>query len=449
MDRISRAMGAKEMGVGRFFGVRGYGVLVFTAIFAVIPTNYNVARAQCVLVGDRPCTEIARGSTISLQDVLDSLPADVSIPPDITKPTEGLPGLTALERLLLEREIVGDLVPAVFQTLAVLGQTTAIAGAIASSLTQDIISGALDGQMTPDVAAVSPLIVGGSGLPSSQFMVSGYKLRNHDGYSVESSDAAFSGSTPGFEEESYGLTLGGRFDGSEFFGAAPNSVTIGIIGNYTHTDIDIDAPAGFPGLSSGGSAEVDSWSVGTFGLVTDGARYGLLTVTGTFGSPETQTDIVGPVDAEFNNYAIATAAIAGVLIPVGGATQIDLRGGLEYIYSQSNDFEDSIGVQFTDASSQELAGTFSARLFSVIKADGYDLRPFVQAGLSHRFYYENELKVDGVAFAFDDADTTVFGRVGVDFAVSQSAQAYVAVRGDVSEDSEAIAAQVGLTFRLD
>ena len=194
---------------------------------------------------------------------------------------------------------------------------------------------------------------------------------------------------------------------------------------------------------------MNSWSVGTFGLVTDGRRYGLLTVTGTFGSPETQTDIVGPVDAEFNNYAIATSAMAGVLVPISGTTQVDLRGGLEYIYAQSDDFEDSIGVQFTDASSQEFAGSLSARLFSVIKTEGYDLRPFVQAGLSHRFYYENELKVDGVAFAFDDADTSVFARAGIDFAVSQSTQAYVAVRGDMSEDSETIAAQVGLTFRLD
>jgi hypothetical protein len=442
-------MGAKEMGIGRFFCVRRYGALVFAAIFAVIPTNYNVARGQtqCVLVGDRPCTEIARVSTVSFEDLQDAISSDSGVsevPPVIIDPAVG-----ALRQLLLERKIDADLVPAVFQTLAVLGQTTAIAGAIASSLTQDIISGALDSQMTPDAAAVSPLIVGGSVLPSSQFMVSGYKLRNHDGYSVESSAAPFSGSTPGFEEESYGLTLGGRFDGSEFFGATPNSVTIGIIGNYTHTDIDIDAPAGFPALSSGGSAEVDSWSVGTFGLVTDGRRYGLLTVTGTFGSPETQTDIVGPVDAEFNNYAIATSAMAGVLVPLGGTTQVDLRGGLEYIYAQSDDFEDSVGVQFTDASSQEFAGSLSARLFSVIKAEGYDIRPFVQAGLSHRFYYENELKVDGVTFAFDDADTSVFGRVGMDFAVGQSTQAYVAVRGDMSEDSEAIAAQVGLTFRLD
>ena len=44
--------------------------------------------------------------------------------------------------------------------------------------------------------------------------------------------------------------------------------------------------------------------------------------------------------------------------------------------------------------------------------------------------------------------TTVFGRVGVDFEVGQYTQAYVAVRGDHNDDFDAIAAQVGLTLRL-
>jgi outer membrane autotransporter protein len=277
-------------------------------------------------------------------------------------------------------------------------------------------------------------------------MVSGYKHRSHDGYSVQSAVPAFSGSTPGFEEENYGLTIGGRFDGSEFFGASPNSVTLGLLGNYTRTEIDIDAP--LAGLS-GGSATVDSWSVGTFGLVTDGTRYGLLSVTGTFGSPETETEIVGPISAAFNNYAVATSAVVGVLVPLGGSVRLDLRGGLDYVYARSEDFEDSLGVDYTDGRTQEFAGSASARLFSVIKADGYDVRPFVQAGVSHRFHYENELKVDGIAFSFDEADTSLFGRAGVDFSLSQSTQAYLAVRGDASEDFEAIAAQFGLTFKLD
>jgi hypothetical protein len=73
----------------------------------------------------------------------------------------------------------------------------------------------------------------------------------------------------------------------------------------------------------------------------------------------------------------------------------------------------------------------------------------VQGGLTHRLHYENELKIEAETFAFDDADTSVFARAGIDFDVDQSTQAYVAVRGDASEDFEAIAAQVGVTFKLD
>jgi outer membrane autotransporter protein len=81
--------------------------------------------------------------------------------------------------------------------------------------------------------------------------------------------------------------------------------------------------------------------------------------------------------------------------------------------------------------------------------DSYNIRPFVQSGLTHRFSYENELTIDGEDFAFDDDDTSVFARAGFDFDLGKSTQAYLAVRGDASEDFQAIAAQVGVTFRLD
>jgi outer membrane autotransporter protein len=77
------------------------------------------------------------------------------------------------------------------------------------------------------------------------------------------------------------------------------------------------------------------------------------------------------------------------------------------------------------------------------------MRPFVQTGVTQRFAYENELKINGDKFSFDDADTTVFARAGLDFDVGDTTQAYLAVRGDASEDLQSIAAQVGITFKLD
>jgi hypothetical protein len=427
------------MAVAIYRSARSCSASAFLTIVAAIQINSLPANAQSVRALPGLCRAVEASAG--------RLPIIVDCPVPDGNPTPELPGGGSLPPAVvpLPEGEIGD----IFQALAGLNQTMAIAGVLASSLTQDIQSAALDGGIASEGGAVSPLIVGGSAFQGGPYVVSGYKHRSHDGYSVESSLAPASGVTPGFEEENYGLTIGGRFDGSELLGTGPNSVTFGILGNYTRTEIDIDAPSGFPGLTSGGSATVDSWSVGTFGLVTDGARYGLVSVTGTFGSPETETEIVGPVSAAFNNYAVATSAVAGVLIPMGGTVRLDLRGGLDYVYGRSDDFEDSIGVEYTDGHTEELAGNFSARLFSVLKTGGYDIRPFVQAGLSHRFHYENEVKVEGIAFSLDDADTSVFGRAGIDFSLSESAQAYVAVRGDASEDFEAIAAQVGLTFKLD
>jgi outer membrane autotransporter protein len=73
----------------------------------------------------------------------------------------------------------------------------------------------------------------------------------------------------------------------------------------------------------------------------------------------------------------------------------------------------------------------------------------VQTGLSHRFHYENELNIDGESFSFDEADSSVFARAGLDFNVDNSTQAYLAIRGDASEDYRSVEGQVGVTFKLD
>jgi hypothetical protein len=426
------------------------------SLSAAMAATISPARAACELgsiadlASDGKCLHDVQ-DVIDTRALLDQLNNALPIEDIVKDPNDenGAP-LPPVTELLdkLKLPIDDPRVGPVLQTLAVLGQTVTTAGFLASALTQDIISAALDGDITPDSGAVSPITVAVTGAQSSQFMVSGYKALSHDGFSVTSSLAQASGTTPGFDEENYGLTIGTRFDGSQLFSAPAGSVTLGVIANYTHTDIDVGAPSGFPDLP-GGTADVDSWSLGTYGLVTDGQRYGLLTVTGTYGTPETSTTIVQPISAEFTNFGLATSAMAGVLVPVGADAKLDLRGGLNYVYAQSEDFEDSLGTSFTDGRMEEFSGTVSARLFSVLRSADYTIRPFVQGGLNHRLHYENELKIESETFAFDDADTSVFARAGIDFDVDQSTQAYVAVRGDASEDFEAIAAQVGVTFKLD
>ena len=352
----------------------------------------------------------------------------------------------ALQKLI--GDVGEDAVGLLYRSAAALSQVATNAGNVAFGVTQDVVSGVLDKSVDPATSAVlGPFGASSPGSASSMFMVSGYKHLSHDGYSVSSAFGPANGKGPEFDENDYGLTLGTRFDGSEPFGAPKGSVTFGVLGNYTHTDVDVGGLPGAPGNGKGGSVKIDSWSAGAYGLVTDGRRYGLVTVTGTFGSPQSDNALI-PAGADYSTLGFAASAMTGVLVPVGDA-KLDLRGGLNYLRASSDDYTDSVGSRYTDAHMEELSGSLSARLFSTVRVDNYSVRPFIQGGVNYRFHYDNEITVDNTKFNFDDADTSVFGRAGIDFDIDQSIQAYLAVRGDASDDMTAIAAQLGVTFKLD
>ena len=352
----------------------------------------------------------------------------------------------AIERLIGGVE-GGDALGLLYRSASALAQVANNVTSVASGLTQDVVSGVLDVALQPEPTAVAgPFGASSPGSASSMFMVSGYKRLSHDGYSVSSSFNPATGKGPEFEEDNYGLTLGTRFDGSEIFGTEKGSVTLGFLANYTHTDVDVGTAPDLPGIFKNGSVSIDSWSVGGYGIVTDGSRYGLVTVSGTFGSPESDNAVAATAD--YGTFGFAASAMSGVLVPVGSA-KLDLRGRLNYLHASSDDYTDSVGSRYTDARTEEFSGSLSARLFGVMRFDEYSVRPFVQGGVNHRFYYENEITVDNATFAFDDADTSIFGRAGIDFDLDKSIQAHLAVRGDASEDLTAIAAQVGVTFKLD
>lgn len=427
------------MGAQIFRARRRHFVVLAATFFAASSFGAPAAYADC------PAGSIADTASDGRCIYISDIPDGQTKPPGEIN-VERTP--SRIEDLLEENNLGREQLGNVFRTVAVLGQTVSMAGVLVSALNQNLISAALDGNLTPDGGdAVSPLTASVSGVAGSPFMVSGYKHREHDGFSVVSSAPLASGKTPGFDEKHYGLTIGTRFDGSALFDAPARSVTLGVLANYTHTEIDVDAPAALPG-SKGGSADVDSWSAGGYGLVTDGRRYGLFTVTGTYGSPETDNAVL-PATAEFNNFGIATSAMTGILLSASQSTKLDLRGGLTYVHATSDDYTDSGGISFTDARMEEFSGSVSARLFGLIQAEGYNLRPFVQTGISHRFHYENELNVDGESFSFDDADSSVFARAGIDFNVDTSTQAYLAIRGDASEDFRSVEGQIGVTFKLD
>jgi hypothetical protein len=335
------------------------------------------------------------------------------------------------------------------------GLTQALNGAVAG-ISGQVAGIALDLGLAdlkgggPGVGALvnAPLAAGTPGNELSMFAVSGVTRLSHEGYRTSSALPGGNGMTPEFDETDIGLTVGLRWDASHHAGLDKGVLTFGLIANYTHTEIDLgtnDVLAQY--FDRTGSADVDSFSLGSFGLITDGRKYGLVTVTGTLGAPQTENFVLGST-ADYDTAGIAVSAMGGVLIPMG-ATTLDLRGGFNFIRAGAADYADSAGVHFSDAELEEISGTVSAKLSRQVKLEDGSFRPFMQGGLTQRLHYSNEVDVEGATFSFDDADTTVFARAGVDFDIDRFLQAYVAVRGDANESLEAVAAQVGLTFKLD
>ncbi len=342
-------------------------------------------------------------------------------------------------------------------TDALVGTTLSSVGTTLSStttLTQQILDYGLEASsidsssasLTPSAKAITGQTVS-SGL--SVFTISGVSHTSHDGFAVKSSAGAQSGTTPSFESLQYGLTLGVRADASKAVDMKPNTLTFGLFGNAAHTDIDIGSndTTHDLGVERAGEASVESWSIGGYSLITNGTAYGLLTVIGSRGEASVKDDVTHS-RSDYTTDGVVTSAIGGYLIPLGSNTKLDVRGGLNYLVGTGDAHVDSQGTSFGETNIEELSGNFSVKLFCAMAFENAVVRPFAQGGVTHRLDYSNDVHVSGVDFSFRDADTTLVGRLGIDFDVVNSVQGYLAVRGDVNEDVETVAVQLGLTVSM-
>jgi Autotransporter beta-domain len=280
------------------------------------------------------------------------------------------------------------------------------------------------------------------------FGISGVSHTSHDGFEVESPRVA-TGRTPEFDSLDAGITLGMRFDASKTLNLPADSLTIGLFGNYTNSDIDLDSSAVLRkfGFRNAGDASLNSGSGGGYSLLTNGRVYGLALASGEFGSASVDDAILNS-HSDFDTTGFASSAIGGVVLPAGPATKLDLRAGVNYLTTRADNHIDSAQIHYRDGRVDESSGTLSVRLFTAWNRGQTVLRPFVQGGLDYRFHYQNEVKVENVKFSFDEGRTTLFGRVGMDFDIGDRFQAYVAFRTDHNEDFDTVAGQAGLTVKL-
>ena len=283
---------------------------------------------------------------------------------------------------------------------------------------------------------------GGVLATTTPFIISGVSRTQHDGFGIDSKYE--DGRAPGFDATSYGFTPALRWDASGLFGLPKGKVAMGVFGNYTHSDIDIKTS---DILQVANKLKADNWSAGGFAMATTGKIYVSGVVMGSFGS----ADAVGQLldtGHKIDTSGFSSAVTAGLLVPVSGNTKLDFSAKLNYANSATDNFVDHLSYSYTDSRVADLDGTLAAKLFTVIPDQNQTWRPFIQGGVTQRFFNTNEIKLEGCKFAFTDDDTTFFGRGGVDLEMGHSLQGFVAVRGDLNSDVSVVSGQAGLTWKL-
>jgi outer membrane autotransporter protein len=135
-------------------------------------------------------------------------------------------------------------------------------------------------------------------------------------------------------------------------------------------------------------------------------------------------------------------------VPLPRDLRLDVRGTLGYHRTQGDAHDDTLGIAYGEHVLEHLSGTLSARLFTVIPAGVHTLRPYLQAGVMHRFYYANDVNIQGVDFSFEDADTSLFTAGGIDVEISDWLQLSAGIRQDHSPDYDYLSGRFGVLLKL-
>jgi hypothetical protein len=177
------------------------------------------------------------------------LPADleVNLPSELTNAI--VPVLDGLELPVNVAQTLGAICPSplssecseLLQAVAVLAPstqqviTTASAAAMLQTNSQ-IVDFAFAGGLLPATQSaavlrtVSPTVM--------SFGISGVSYTSHDGFEIESPGA---GRTLGFDSLDAGVTLGIRMDASRAVNLPADWLTLGLFGNYTNSEVDVDS----------------------------------------------------------------------------------------------------------------------------------------------------------------------------------------------------------------
>jgi hypothetical protein len=272
----------------------------------------------------------------------------------------------------------------------------------------------------------------------------------HDGFQFKagSGDGQITGSTLGVRSVDRSETPGLLWDASTLAGLRPGTLHFGLSAGISESDLDAAGSAAKDlGVDGATTARLRSWSAGAFALLTMPSWYAGVAAGGSWGKAEITNPVTG-AESDFDGSSVTSALFLGKVVPLTGDVRLDLRGTLGYQHSVGDAHEDAIGFSYGEQTIESFDGSLSARLFGVVRTGSVTLRPYVQAGVAHRFHYENAVQIQGVDFAFEDADTSVFAAGGIDLEITQTLQVSVGARYDHSADFDSVVGRFGVIMKL-
>jgi hypothetical protein len=274
---------------------------------------------------------------------------------------------------------------------------------------------------------------------------------SHSGFSYKAStgDSVISGSTLPIHSSDRSMMPGVLIDVSSPLGLKRGTLHIGLTAGYSESELEIrgDAALRSLGILDAGSANLRAWSVGGFALLTARPWYTGVAGGGSWGEAEVENSVLGS-KSDYDGSSLTGSWFVGAITPLNQHFRLDVRGTLGYHRTQGDAHQDSLGLAFGEHVIERLDASLSARLIAVIPAGTFTLRPYLQAGVAHRLHYVNELQIQGIDFAFDDADTSVFTAGGIDVDIADWLQLSAGVRQDHSPDYDYLSGRFGILLKL-
>ncbi len=453
-------------------GVSSSGVAVVTPgisvanLAAVTPASVGVSRngiavatpgvavAGLASVGQATIGLSSAGVSVALPNVnvagisVSATPLNVSLAggPLLEVPAVAV-GLGGLGGLTLPGGGIGDILnqsTASTQMLANIGNAEAMAPV------EQLLNGFAFGDPASEggcanAGALTPL----AGSNVWMWNASTVRSRDHDGYRVHSADGADCGSTLPLHTQEPARLPGFLWDASSAFRLKTGKLHRGFSGGATETDTQVKSSAALrdAGFSRAGSLQLRSWSAGAFSLLTMKHWYAGSAIGGAWGQADSQNFVVGSA-SDYDTTTYVAAGFIGTIVPVTETLRFDLRATLSYQRTIGDSHVDTLGLAYGDHTIQSADAALSGRLFGVFRHGDVVIRPFVQAGVTQHLSYDNQLTIDGVAYALHEADTSIFAASGVDFQIARTLQFSVGVRHEASEDFESWAGRIGFSARL-